>query len=759
MKNDFLRNTLTQFFIVHWTILAVVVLWMLFSSPYFLQGLVPYPSTYQVNHFPPWSYYEKYWGPVKNGAMPDVTDQIYPWRYFTIQSWLNGYPPSWNPYSFAGNPHIANFQSAAFSPFNILFALFPFIDAWSLLVLLQPLIAGIGTFLYVRSLGTEKSGAALSAVAFMFCGFMVTWMAYGTLSMAIALLPWTLFALERSFQKYSHSIGFLVSLCIAASVFSGHFQTSVYLILLSVFYYLFKVFYIRDKKHAWRILSFIMLGVVISLVQVIPSVRLYGEAVRSEIFIASGGIPPQYMVTIFAPDFYGNPVTRNDWFGQYAEWASFVGIIPLTLALFSFYIIRRNKTVFFFWLVTLVTLFLAIQSPVLGVLGALKIPVLSTSTPSRIIVLTSFSFVVLGGFGMKVLIDLVKQSNVKKILPVILAVGVLLLLIWVWLLFFPGFTPDRIAIAQRNMILPTVLLGVVSAVLAAGLLNKRVMIILPVFFIILSAADSLRFAQKWMPFDARHLVFPDVPVITAMQENIGYGRYFGNLGNQVSTYYNLASIEGYDPLYSERLGEFLRGATEGEYEPAERSVAKLVRTGRYVERAIDILGVTVIFHPIADTNQSWAFPVWNDIQRYSLIYSDDKFQLFRNNGAVNRPSLFYEYEVVRSKEESIRRFYAEDFDFKNVLILEEDPEISKKETSEIAPSGNAEIISFSPNIVEIAVTSSAPGFLFLSDTYYPTWRVTVNGRDEKILRADHAFRAVRVPAGQSTVVFRNAEYF
>ena len=69
--------------------------------------------------------------------------------------------------------------------------------------------------------------------------------------------------------------------------------------------------------------------------------------------------------------------------------------------------------------------------------------------------------------------------------------------------------------------------------------------------------------------------------------------------------------------------------------------------------------------------------------------------------------------------------------------------------------GNARILSYQPTRAEIHAYSSVPddGFLFLNDAYYPGWRATVNGEDVPIYRANVMFRAVRVPAGESTVVF------
>src|SRR3989338_9152684 len=93
-------------------LIFLIIVWFVFSSPYFLQGKIPYSSTYQVNFFPPWSIYEKFQGPVKNNAMPDIATQIFPWKKLTIDTYKSGQLPMWNPYNFSGNPHLANNQSA-----------------------------------------------------------------------------------------------------------------------------------------------------------------------------------------------------------------------------------------------------------------------------------------------------------------------------------------------------------------------------------------------------------------------------------------------------------------------------------------------------------------------------------------------------------------------------------------------------------------------------------------------------------------------
>ena len=101
----------------------ILVVFILFSFPFWKQGKVPFPSRHLVNSFPPWQYY--YGFPVKNPAMPDIGSQIVPWRHLTIKSLKEFQFPLWNPYNFSGTPLLANYQSAPFHPGNFLFFILP----------------------------------------------------------------------------------------------------------------------------------------------------------------------------------------------------------------------------------------------------------------------------------------------------------------------------------------------------------------------------------------------------------------------------------------------------------------------------------------------------------------------------------------------------------------------------------------------------------------------------------------------------------
>lgn len=734
-------------FLFLWPFLFIVIIWLTFSSPYFIKGNVPYPSSYQVNWAHPWSLYEKFWGPVKNGAMPDVIDQIYPWKHFTIQVWKSGQIPFWNPNSFSGNPHLANFQTAVFSPFNVFFFMFPFLDGWSIVILLQPLLAGIFMLFLLRGFKASSSAALVGAVSFMFCGFITVWMAYGTLSMVAAFLPLCIYAIERGFKKPTFFPLFLIVISLSIVFFSGHFQIGLYVLLYSIAFFLFKWFTTRNTKTALFVLASLSIGMVISLLQIIPSVELYQHSVRSELFNKGGAIPLHYLVTLFAPDFFGNPVTRNDWVGNYAEWASFVGIIPCVLA--CYVAIRKKSITLFFLLAALVSLLMASDTLFQWIFQIVPIPVLSTSIPSRIIVLFSFSVACLAAFGLDNLLTLIKEKKLKRILVPIVIFLIGFLVIFALLYVVKIMPPERVAIAKRNFILPFAFFVFFASGCLAYYYQKK---ILPLFIagvLLMVTFDSLRFAQKWMPFDPSSLVFAKVPIIDGIKTHIGSGRIFGNTGAHLDTYYGFPTVEGYDPLYIKRYGEFIRAANNGTFQEAERSVVQLPRRAEYVDRVLDLLGVSLILHPKGDTHQSWAYPVWDKADRYNLVFQDSKFELYKNNKALPRTALFYDYIVIPDGRKILSTFYSKGFDFRNIVILEKDVQLAEK-----SGTGSASLVEYTPNKVQVKVKTTIPALLFLSDNFYPGWKAYVNGKETPIYRADYTFRAVQVPQGNSSVEFR-----
>jgi hypothetical protein len=733
--------------IKYWPIIAIIGLWLIFSVPYFFKGLVPFPSKYLVTFFPPWS--ATYGMPVKNNAMPDLITQIYPWKTLTVNEWKNGEIPLWNPYSFSGTVHAGNYQTAVFSPINIFYLFLNFLDAWSIIILLQPLLAGIFCYIFLRSIDRSKAASLIGSVGWMFCGFLTTWMGYGTLGYAALFLPLILMAIYKEGNHSSWKNGILISGGIFLSFVSGHFQISLYVLLLSFAFILYRMISLKTIKIHCRVFGYWFFGILLVFPQFILTYKAFMESTRSTSIISGEMIPWNYLITFFAPDFFGNPVTRNDWFGHYAEWAGFSGVAVLILAVYSITKnIRGLKRFFLFALLT--SILMAYHSPVSQLIFFLKIPVLSTSAASRIIILVSMSLSVLAAFGFD---DLNKdwEKRLKNKIPWF-AGGVIsfVSIIWSLCVVFHVMSPEAVIIAKRNLILPSLYAFIVLFSMVIGFSkNHTIRNIAISALLLVGFIDPFRYVSKWMPFEPREYVYPNSGVTDYLSANVGNNRVFGNLGNEVGSTYKIQLIDGYDAMYQGRYGEFINSVTDGKIEPGERSVVQVNKNGDFTDTVFSLLGVKYIAYRISDGRNPWVYPHWKHSDTQILRFRDSSYEVYENTESYPRVFLASSYRVVPDDQSIIRSMFSGEVNLKDTIILEKKPILEPQ-----IGSGSAQIISYTPNEVVIKTQSDVPKLLFLSDVYDTGWNATIDGKKAPIQRADYDFRAIAVSAGSHEIKLR-----
>ncbi len=124
--------------------------------------------------------------------------------------------------------------------------------------------------------------------------------------------------------------------------------------------------------------------------------------------------------------------------------------------------------------------------------------------------------------------------------------------------------------------------------------------------------------------------------------------------------------------------------------------------------------------------------------------------IYANVGVLPRAFLAEDVTVSSDTTIALQVFAAPEFDPSRSAIVYGGPDVA-------FPSGPlegaAEIVEADPDRVVVRTTASRPALLVLADNYYDGWRATVNGVETPIYRANHAFRGVRVEAGNSEVVF------
>jgi hypothetical protein len=104
---------------------------------------------------------------------------------------------------------------------------------------------------------------------------------------------------------------------------------------------------------------------------------------------------------------------------------------------------------------------------------------------------------------------------------------------------------------------------------------------------------------------------------------------------------------------------------------------------------------------------------------------------------------------VDMQPEAVTRARAPEFDPSQVVYVE--GEIVNEGEARADGAGQARIVSYGTQSITLEVEAAAPGWLVLNDVWYPGWEASVNGRPSQVYRANGTFRAVRVPAGRSTV--------
>ena len=725
-------------------VLIIIIVWLIFSKPFFLENKIPYPTSYQLNALSLWNTDENYLGPIKNPAMPDVVTQIMPWRHLTIESWKNLTIPLWNPYSFSGTPHLANYQSAVFSITNLFFFIFNFNNAWGLAVLIQPLLAGIFMYIFIRSLKLSQTAGLIASISFMFSGFITTWMSWSTLSLAIAFLPLALYSIEKYFELRKPIYLLILFISIPLSFFSGHFQTSIYFLGLTTLFLFFKFFETKNKKAFINSLIFLILGFLSTSIQILPSIELYQNASRSLIFQKINAIPFYHLATIISPDFYGNPVTRNNFLGHYIEWNMFTGVATFFLSTYALFI-KSKKTIFFI-LVAILSLTLSLNTTILDVFINLKIPVLSTSSLSRIICIFSFSVSILAAFGIDKIKNNLEAKKFKTLLIWVVSVLIILSILWVQV-FGKFISPDFTLIAKRNLILPTILsLGLIASVVMG--IKKELIKIGFLLIVILVIFDMLRFATKWQPFESKELAYIKTPIVKELNGLDKNYRIFTPFGEEGSVYFNFQSTGGYDPLYIKRYGEFSKSLSDGKLLDADRLGAYLPKEGKYFSKTIDTMGIRYVLQKNSDTGKSWAFQFNNyPKDKFKLIYEDSNFQIFENLDALPKAYLVGDHIVETDSQKILNRMFDENFDLKKSVVLEKEPQIKAGEGN----IKNVEIVKYSSNKILLNTESDTNSILIISDNFYPGWIARVNGENTEIIRANYTFRAVPIPAGKNNI--------
>ncbi|MBA2302819.1 MAG: YfhO family protein [Acidobacteria bacterium] len=743
----------------------------------------------------------------------DVLGYFFPYHVLPARLLAEGHLPLWNPYVFSGMQLLGDGQTAMLYPPNWLFFLLPSAAALSYALLLQFSIAGIGTYLFARSLGLWRLPAFISGVAYMFCGFLTARVVHMSIMSGAALIPLILFCLDRllalqgragarrdlQFRWFSATV-----LALACQAFAGHPQIPVYTGLAVGFYTIVRGLERSVGARAWRPLATglmlltgaSLLGYALAAIQLLPwieaarlSVRAAGPDFAFVFGTSTSGaewllflfpyLLGAHSTSVFAAGSIGIQEAVRAW-----EHSSYVGILPLALAGVALWhfaeltgflttkaapgaraadaaMLRRRWYSMLFLVLLLVagvTLAAGSYTPVSQLVY--RIPALgSLRAVERGAVLASFSLTLMAGLGLQRIIER-PQRRVWLLIPAAAIVAVPALFVW----------QPHTAEAQP-------LFGMAAQDLR-HLSIERPNAYVPVLWALASGSLlawwSCRPSGSLTQVVAAALVLGDLGL---------YAISFNPTANRRLYEYRPQSVQA-----MRRDGDLFRKATvvvETNELPVRTAQETLALSWGMVHDVEDVNGFNSL-QPRRYTDYLFG-PDAHDVSygylrdpalfrsdsailsslnvRYVLVpsgvrmdlgshlravYENANVRVYENTHVYPRAYFSDSVRVVLDPRAVLQQVTEAGFDGRREALVESEAAPSlQRPTSPATCTATRD----SPNELSVTTVTAEPRFLVVSEMYAPGWRAYVDGVETPVYRTNYLFRGVVVPAGQHLVQF------
>ncbi|MBI5290886.1 MAG: YfhO family protein [Chloroflexi bacterium] len=659
----------------------------------------------------------------------------------------------WNPTLYSGAPFAADNQTGLFYPPNLVaFLLFPDLPyaALETLVALHLFLAGVGAYLFVRlefpardsklevgnlkfEVGSWKFEAGLvSALAFMASDVFITHLGNYNIVAVSAYLPFIFLCLRRSLSHtptppYSSvKWSVLAGLSLGLAALAGHAQMTLILAFACALYTLYHLLthipslltprasLLTDHRPLptghrpllaahWPLLTIPLVAFGLAAIALLPALQMVGYTARTALSYTDASrwsLPPLGLAGAVSPLVFGRGA-RDFWPTWDRVEFGYMGIVALSLAALA----RKPR---FFIALALVALVIALgrYTPVHQLLFQFVPGFASIRVPARFILLTNFSLAVLAGHS------LIEKRNRPWIILAAVALASTLLILAADLAW--AHPPAWGAIITT-----------LALIAATALLYQRAPALLPLFlfaelftfgaFVETDRADPNAGYTRGPALDyllaqpgptridlATSQWQPDAPAVFGLESITGianplalaaYDRYYWSVGYRGSPQYNFLGAQ---------------------FVVADKN------------------------HPPADSS---FVPVFNE---------DPAVDVYLNTNAMPRISLITDPVFVPDPGSAFAAIHDPAFNPAAQVVLE-----SQASAVSGQPSANTNLFytAYAPGQFTIVAQTPAPAYLVLAEVWYPGWVATLNGQPAPILRADTAFMAVLLPAGESTVAF------
>ncbi len=289
----------------------------------------------------------------------DLAPYFIPPRFFWVESIKHGSFPLWNPYQFSGHPLFANPQHGMLYPLNSLFFLFPFDVGFNAIIILHFFLGGLFTYLLLKDLKVNSTGALISGLIFMLSGYLLSVHSLLTILLSSVWTPLIMLFFRRAINGQGFKNEIITSILITISFLGGGIEIVYGNFFVLLFMVLFSSMphaafvgdkarrygFIRSVPIYWgRIKSLFIVSILflfLSAIQLFPFLELFHHSIRGDGIsypeATTWSFAPKDVLLFFLPDAYGYFLDmKKYWVTQCWFKTLYTGGLPFILCLIFF---------------------------------------------------------------------------------------------------------------------------------------------------------------------------------------------------------------------------------------------------------------------------------------------------------------------------------------------------------------------------------------------------------------------------------------
>lgn len=681
----------------------------------------------------------------------DFTEQYYPLQLFAARAWAEGRLPAWDPYLNGGQPGLADIQTGAFYPPNLIANLVlivlgvPYgLPALTAQVLLHFALASLGTYLFVRQLA-RRSGArlpaarfagAVGAITFTYAGYLTSFPVQQVTILETAVwLPLVLYGVDRTMvQPQPTKPAIFTGLALACALLAGHPQTAMHLVYATLAYTLFSLWSswrtgtqgatgqaplpgTLARRFAYAFVVPLVLGFAVAALQLLPTLAFIVQSTRAGLDYdsVSWGLPLAEVTHFLYPGYFGSS-------------PQYIGILPPILAAAALLVPRARRQAIFWFSLAGITLLLTFGgNTFLYSVAYLLAPGFgAVRNQERIIYLFSFAISVLAGLGALVLVQPLPPAERRGFAQLGRAVRMVgLILLALTAIFYFGFLQGLQQEVKVNMF--------------EGALRHHT-------FLLLILGGSIVLLALRQSGGARR---PWLMVITLSL--IGLNLF------TINWRFNLAEPPTDGPFPRTGLVEFLQ-SQPGVYRVSTAGLLPGGANAGIVHNIEDITGNTPLrleaFQQFEDQVGSWRrWQLLNvhyvvsdrelDGPGMERVYKEGEVRVYQVGDPLPRAWIVNDVETA-SDAKAYARLNADDLDPRRTGIV---PPGSPLTNVPPGGQGSVSVVERRPGSLVLDLDATQESVLLISQPFYPGWHATVDGQTATIHRADVLLQALAVSAG------------